>query len=121
MDGGRARETGTAVMPALAALVFLLFAVTVPSHTQERALFLPGQTYAVVWDCVPVFLAAMASQASGQPVDPCYVEDLTVRAVRKDGWLEVTDADSGSGWMVNPSRLIGFKSADVPRVAALGR
>ena len=106
------------MIPALAALLFLFGAFTVPSHTQERPLFAVGQTYTIAWDCLPTFAAAMASQATGQPMDPCYVEQLTVQAVRKDGWLQVTDADTGDGWFVNPARMIGFKSAAVPIVAA---
>lgn len=106
-------------MPALAIILLLIgSAFAVPGHTQDRALFLPGQTYTVVWDCVPAFFAAMASQAAGgAPVDPCYVERLTVQEVRKDGWITVTDADSGDGWYVNPARMIGFKSAAVPILA----
>ena len=93
--------------------------LVVPGQSQDTPpLFTAGRTYTVAWDCLPVFLATMAAQASGQPVDPCYVEDLTVRSVRKDGWIQVTDASSGDGWLVNPQRMIGFKSAQVPIVAA---
>lgn len=108
------------VMPALAIILlsWLVWPLVVPGHTQERALFQPGQTYTVVWDCAPAFFAAMAAQAAGGAAfDPCFTERLTVQEVRKDGWLQVTEADTGDGWLVNPARMIGFKSAAVPIVA----
>ena len=97
--------------------MFLLVAFVVPSHTQERPLFTAGQTYTVAWDCVPLFLANMASQALNASVDPCYLETLTVQAVRKDGWLQVTDTQTGDGWVVNANRMMGVKPAAVARVA----
>ena len=99
-------------------VVALLFVLVVPGQSQDTPpLFTAGRTYTVAWDCLPTFTAALASQATGQPVDACYVEQLTVQAVRKDGWLHVRD-ETGAGWFVNPQRAIGFKSADVPIVAA---
>lgn len=79
----------------------------------QTPLFSPGQTYIVAWDCAPIFLALMASQAAGVPFDACYTEKLKVLAVRGDGWLQVTD-ESGDGWVVNQARMIGFKVASVP-------
>ena len=103
---------------SVVALLALVLAGTLSGQDRESApLFTAGRTYTIAWDCLPTFTAAMASQATGQPMDPCYVEQLTVQAVRKDGWLQVRD-DTGDGWMVNPARMIGFKSADVPIVAA---
>lgn len=99
-------------------VVALLFVLVVPGQSQDTPpLFTAGRTYSVAWDCLPTFTAALASQATGQPVDACYVEQLTVQAVRKDGWLHVRD-ETGAGWLVNPQRMMGFKSADVPIVAA---
>ena len=102
----------------LLVVAMLIVWFVVPGQSQDTPpLFTPGRTYSVAWDCLPTFTAVLASQATGQPVDACYVEQLTVQAVRKDGWLHVRD-ETGAGWFVNPQRAIGFKSADVPIVAA---
>lgn len=79
------------------------------SAAADAPLFQKGQTYAVAWDCWPEWVAQFASAqfAGGQPLGACYAEYLTVRQVRADGWLMVTDED-GHVWSVNPARMIGF-------------
>ena len=104
-----------------AMLLILLLSGTfaVGQAPSSPPLFSPGQTYVVVWDCAPEYLAQLLSQQafSGQPLNPCYSELLTVQAVRSDGWVLVTD-DQGNGWTINSGRMIGFKVAQVPVRAA---
>ena len=98
---------------------FLLSAMLSAQSASSPALFSPGVKYAVIWDCVPEFLgqAVSAAMFGGAPLNPCFAEELTVQAVRSDGWLLVTDVD-GTGWTVNPQRAIGFKVAE-PQLRAV--
>ena len=70
-----------------------------------------GETYAVAWDCIPVWVAEYASQAiaGGRPLNPCYTELLKVIAVRRDGWVVVTEVSDGHEWTINPSRAMAIK------------
>ena len=113
MDSGRAPAYGAVdVKLALGVPLIVLLSGALSVEPPSPPLFSPGQKYVFAWECLPEFLAQAVSQAmaAGQAVNPCYVEELVVQAVRSDGWLLVTD-DSGTGWTVNPARAIGFKVA----------
>lgn len=82
------------------------------SHAADPPLFQAGQAYLVAWDCTPAYMAQAVSQAmaGGQPLNPCYVEVLTVQTVRADGWLVVTTGTDGVAWTVNPARMVGLQA-----------
>ena len=86
--------------------------MTSQSVPPSPVLVTAGQRYVVVWDCLPTWIADYISQtaAGGRPLPSCYVEELTVQAVRSDGWWLVTDED-GTPWSVNPARMIGLRLA----------
>lgn len=102
----------------LPALVVALIVWSVSAQTAgppSPPLFSPGQTYTLLWDCAPEYLAQAVStvMAGGQQLNPCFSEEITVQAVRSDGWVLVTDA-SNAAWTINPARLIGFKVIPPP-------
>ena len=55
-------------------------------------------------------------QMGGQPLNPCFAEQVTVLAVRSDGWIAVTDEDGGR-WTINSSRIYAVKVDRPDRVA----
>jgi len=69
-------------------------------------LFEKGGVYDVVVDCIPTWIARWisATQAGGAPLNPCFVEQITVVEVRSDGWLQTKD-DNGTEWIINPARI----------------
>lgn len=75
----------------------------------EPPLFVAGETIGAVTYCLPQF--TVPSGAS-----PCYGEVLTIKAVRSDGWLFVTD-EQGAEWYVNTASIYSFQRN--PRQAPL--
>lgn len=84
--------------------------------------YVVGETYIVNWDCLPEWMVRAAATAQGvEQANPCYTEWLTVRAVHRDGWLEVVDATDLRAplvWRVNPARAIGVTRAVSTRTLA---
>ena len=99
-------------------LVALVLALTLSGCALRTAPVTPlstafqkGDTVTVIWDCLPQWVAQVASQAlaGGQPLGHCYGEQLQIRDVRPDGWWYVIDAGAGDAWFVNPARAISIQ------------
>lgn len=105
---------------ALCVLVILVTGAALRPTEAADPLFAVDRTYAFIWDCTPEWMAQLASAtvAGGAPLSPCYTERLKVRAVRKDGWLEVQDLSDNSIWTVNPARALAIREHVVPLQAA---
>lgn len=92
----------------VACVVALVIGRFAPAQAADAPRFTKGQTITVIWDCVPEWVAQVASAQFGQPLSACYAETLTVQAVRSDGWLEVFDPRDKSQWTINPARMLGY-------------
>jgi hypothetical protein len=99
----------------LAAVAGALLVATVAVSTQEPAsapLMVGGRKYVVAWDCWPADIAAGLGS-----VNPCYVEELHVQGVRRDGWVVVKDR-GGVTWTINPARALAIAPAKPPQLAS---
>mgnify|MGYP001559358140 CR=1 FL=1 len=103
-----------------ALLLSVSLAISGSRAADDPPLFVKGQSYLFVSDCLPLWLAQMAALSmQAQGLNPCFVEPLTVvGSVRNDGWLEVRDPQTGQHWFVNTSHLYatqaytdGFRAA----------
>lgn len=94
----------------VAALLVFLVAIAmfgVPTRTAPKAVMDKGQTYLVVWDCLPKV--------------GCFGELLRVRDVREDGWVEVEQCRQNDQalecdkerWLSNPGRAISIRRYQV--------
>ncbi len=110
---------------ALAVFIFGLASQMPETQAQAQAMkrFEVGQTYVVVWNCIPSGISALADymiKTAGGPDDSdtlCREEVLTVTAVGSDGLIEVfdqrekdkLDADGSKQkpgmWVANPAMM----------------
>ena len=110
------RALGAIALTFILCVIYALGYYVANVSTEEKPLFVKGQRIAVIWDCAPAYAAKAVSQvlAGGQPLAPCYGEALVVETARRNGWIDVKDSD-GTAWTVNPSRMLGFASAEDPK------
>ena len=97
------RRTLRGVLLGVLLGTILWVAALAQGPTVPPPLFIVGQTYTVVVDCFPEWVA------QGQPLNPCFAEALTVQLVRPDGWVVVVDPTTGQQWTINPARVYAIQ------------
>lgn len=107
-------------MHGLLLLVLVLAFVAIPSRAADPPLFVKGQSYTVMVDCIPTWIAqGIANSLGANTFNPCFTEaGLIVVNVREDGWIEVTDPMSGKNWWLNTARMYAMQPTTVPQQAA---
>lgn len=91
------------LVPVCVALATIAMLAQKPALAADPPLFENGQTYVVLWACLPQI--------------GCASELLEVQRVRKDGWVDVKDRNNDA-WTINPAQALAVKPHTAGRALA---